>query len=337
MSLWLRMAAMAAAIPVGLAALAGCQRTGSELVVYSAGPRPLAEELCSLYQARTGRKVRLFTATTGQIMAKLEAERFNPRADVVILANLTAALSLKESGRLEPHRPRDLESAERDWHDPDGFFHAAGAAVVGVGVRAGGGADFAGRSWRGLLLEPQGLVMPSPSRSGTAGDFLLIYRQRHPETFWADFLEARMRGLQIVGANSQAITGLLMGAYRGVFAAADYILCREIEKGEPLEVVYPPEGAPYVPRPAAILASSRKKEAAREFVDMLFTREAQQAIATRHLLPARRDVPLSAIRARFEVPRALPFASMDALREQKAVVRRFQYEIERAAIAAHKP
>ncbi|MCX7869230.1 MAG: substrate-binding domain-containing protein, partial [Terrimicrobiaceae bacterium] len=152
--------------------------------------------------------------------------------------------------------------------------------------------------------------------------------------FWEDFLKARMRGLQIVGANSQAMTGLLMGAYEAVHSAADYIICREIQKGEALEVAFPPEGAPYVPRPAAILASSRRVETARAFVDSLFQPEAQRLIAAQHLLPARRDIPLSAIRSRFAVPRALPFQPAEALAEQKTLVRRFQYEVERAALRA---
>ncbi|MFQ3577859.1 MAG: substrate-binding domain-containing protein, partial [Verrucomicrobiia bacterium] len=66
------------------------------LVVYTAGPRPLAEAICKAFEAAHGVRVELFTATTGQIMAKLEAEKYNPRADVVILAGETAALGLKQ-------------------------------------------------------------------------------------------------------------------------------------------------------------------------------------------------------------------------------------------------
>lgn len=309
----------------------GCRRADPPLVVYSAGPRPLIGEICDSYTREHGRPVELFSATTGQIMAKLEAERFNPRADVVIVANQTAALGLKAAGRLMAYRPAGVDSTETDWHDGDGFYHATAAAVVGIAGRDEKPPEVS-KGWRAVLLTPGRLVMPSPGRSGTAGDFILSYKQMHPDTFWQDFLAARALGLQIVGANSQAITGLLIGAYDAVYAAADYIICREIEKGEPLTVAYPPGGSPYVLRPAAILESTRNPPAAQAFLDHLFTQQVQVRIAARHLLPALRSVPLSAVRSRFPVPEPLPFNALEALEEQKSLARRFQYEIERAEI-----
>lgn len=178
--------------------------------------------------------------------------------------------------------------------------------------------------------------MPSPSRSGTAGQFLLNYYQLHPNTFWTDFETAREQGLQIVGANSQAITGLLIGAYDAVFSAADYIICREIQKGEPLQVGYPPEGAPYIFRPIAIMATTHRPDEARAFVDHIFSRASQEAIAEQHLLPASKDVPLSSIRARFPVPPPLPFDAHKALQDQRTLIREFQYRIERAIVVPSK-
>ena len=66
------------------------------VVVYSAGPPELAETICRTFEKETGVTTRLFSATTGEIMAKLKAEEFHPQADVVILAGQTAAEVLKE-------------------------------------------------------------------------------------------------------------------------------------------------------------------------------------------------------------------------------------------------
>ncbi len=316
--------------------LSACGGSGEgKLVVYSAGPRPLAEKICRSFEENTGVKVELFSATTGQIMAKVEAEKYNPRADVLLIAAETPMVGLKLAGRLHHYRPAGLEYPKPGWSDPEGYYHATGAAAVGIAFRRGETDPTS--TWRGVLAEGlqngRGRVaMPSPSRSGTAGDFLLALRDLLGEGFWDLFKNARHRGFEIVGANSQAVTGLSIGAYDAVYCAADYIICREIAKGESLEIHFPPEGCLYVFRPVAILASSRRIPDAERFVDHCFTRDAQEKIAADHLIPALRDLPLSTVRRRFAVPESLPFDPIAALQNQKQVIRRFQYEIERAVI-----
>ncbi len=323
-------------VALGLLAVAvvGCGGGAekAELVVYSAGPRPLAEMVCRTFTEQTGIPVELFTATTGQVLAKLEAEKFRPRADVVVFASQTAAEGMKLGGRLLPYELRSREKLRAGWSDAEHCFHATAASCVGVATAVG--RPVSDTTWRELLENRGGkrVVMPSPSRSGTAGDFLLAYYQRNGGTFWEDFLGARRAGLQIVGANSQAITGLLIGAYDVVFAAADYIICREIENGEPLTVQYPQPGVPFVLRPVAILASTRKPEAAGRFVEHYFTRPVQEAVAALHLIPALESVPLSPVRAEFGVPAELPFDSRQALADQKELFQEFQYRVERAVV-----
>lgn len=323
-----------AAIPVVLLMiwLAACTRPEGELVVYSAGPRPLAEAVCREFTATTGIPVRLYSATTGQVLAKLEAEKFRPRADVVLLAGTTAVEGLKAAGRLRPYRPSAIGATETRWHDPDGYFHATAAACVGIALRD----DHAppGGGWRDLLLSPQAahMVMPSPTRSGAAADFLLAFAQEYPETFIDDFLAARRAGMHIVGANSQAITGVMSGAYGFVYAAADYLICREIARGEPLAVHFPGNTAAFILRPIAILSSTRSPEAAERFVDTYFSETAQTVVAENHLLPALRAVPVDPVRARFGIPEAMPVDAMQALDTQRKVMREFEYRIERAVI-----
>ncbi len=57
------------------------------LTVYTAGPGSLAKSLASGFEQQTGVKVTVFQATTGKVMARLEAEQANPQADVLISAS----------------------------------------------------------------------------------------------------------------------------------------------------------------------------------------------------------------------------------------------------------
>jgi len=329
--------AMALAAAVLLAACGERDRDPQRLVVYSAGPRDLAEALVARFEAIHEVRVDLFVATTGQIMAKLEAERFNPRADLVILASGLAADGLRDAGRLLPYAPPGALPRSPRWHDPQGFHHAPSAAAVGIAVRESAFEDpdeIASLEWSDLLGGRFGArsMIPSPARSGSSGDFVIAFVLEAGESAWSQFAEARRSGLEVTGANAQAITNLRIGSHDALVAAVDYLIYREIARGEPFRMHFPASGVPVVPRPAAILASTRRPETAQAFVDFLFSPEAQQEIADRFLLAADPAVDLPEVRRGSRGIREMPLDRAEALRRQRAILRRFQYEIERAVI-----
>ncbi|HRP62841.1 MAG TPA: extracellular solute-binding protein [Phycisphaerales bacterium] len=309
-----------------------------KLVVYTAGPRGVAEVICDAFTAETGIAIELFSATTGQVLAKLEAEKYNPRADIVILASGFAAEWLKRENRLLPYHPSWLDETHTAWHDPDDAYFATSAAAVGIAVRrdahrpdlewcdffndsASSKGRFAGRA-----------IMPAPSRSGSSSDFVLTYMlSRDEDRVWQDFITAKRNGLEIAGANSQAITNLLIGSHDAIVGAADYLVYREIARGEPIVMHFPPSGAPVITRPIAILKSTRRAETAMRFIDHYFSEASQARLAAVHLLPARTSTPLSAARADQPLPPTIGVNIDDVLRHQRRILRRFQYEIERAS------
>ena len=116
------------ALLVGMVALAGCGNSnateksvdsttkasettsaeeatieGKEITVYSAGPDGLSEKMKVAFEEKTGVKVNLFQGTTGKILAKLEAEKGKPIADVLVLASLSSMDSLKQAGELQAY------------------------------------------------------------------------------------------------------------------------------------------------------------------------------------------------------------------------------------------
>ncbi len=311
---------------------AGCGNGNNRnLVVYSAGPGWLAELAAQRYQEATGRAVEVFQATTGQVMAKLQAERYNRRADVLILASTLAADYLRQESMLEPYRPEGKPAADGD--DPGGAYHTSSSAAVGIALRQERDTPNP-PSWEDMLTGRFGgsVVMPAPSRSGTAADFVLNFVQRRGDEAWRMLAAAKQAGMEIGGANSQAIGGLLTGAYDALFAAADYLILRQIERGAPIRLRFPTEGVPVVHRPIAILRGTRLPDQARTFVDLYFAPALQQSIAEGHLIPALPGVPLSAQRIDAGALNAWPMDIAAGTRDQSRVLRRFQYEIERAVV-----
>lgn len=289
------------------------------------GPRSLAEAVCSAFERQTSIRVRLHVAPTGELMAKLMAEEYHPRADVVVLASPTAAELLRERDMLSP-LPGEL-AAREEWSNP--WYAGTAASAVGIALRAEDAdglrewADFFNGKYSGRLL------MPSPAQSGTSCEFILCFQQIHGENFWKELGEAKRNGLQVSGPNSQALTGLIFGSHDAVLAAADYLVFKQIAKGEPLAMHFPKSGSPMIPRPIAILKGAANPGAAEAFVRFYLSRQSQERVAAEHLIPADIDVPLSAIRRQAKGISPLMYEAESALRQQRAALRRFQSEVER--------
>ena len=74
-----------------------------KITVYMPSPAGLADKLATLFTEKTGVEVEQFQGTTGEILARLEAEQVNPVADVVILASWSDGLSMKADNKLESY------------------------------------------------------------------------------------------------------------------------------------------------------------------------------------------------------------------------------------------
>jgi len=318
-------------LPLG--AIASCRESSAEdsgaLVVYASGPRPLAEAIASAFTEETGIAVELFSATTGQIMAKLEAERYNRRADVVILASPIAAEHLKQQDRLLTHHITNPERFEPKWLDPDGAYHSPNAAAVGIAIRAE--LDRPNLDWSDVLGDQPDwrIVMPSPTRSGSSGEFVLGYTIQRGEDAWQLFEQGAATGMEFASANSQAIAGLLSGTYDAIVGAVDYLILREINRGAPIKLVFPASGSVVVERPVGILAGTSRPEQARAFVDFCFSDHAQSLSVETGLIPANLQAQASADRP---MPSAIiPTDAAAGLEQLQITMRRFQYELEGAA------
>ena len=79
-------ALLAAAAVIVPGVLQAAELSG-KVVVYCPSPAGMADKLAAGFTKKTGVKVEMFQGTTGEIMARLEAERANPVADVVIMAS----------------------------------------------------------------------------------------------------------------------------------------------------------------------------------------------------------------------------------------------------------
>lgn len=271
--------------------LAATAAQASQLTVYSAGPNNLITHLAQDFQALTGVRVDVFQGTTGQVMARLEAEHSNPIADVVISASWQSAVDLKARGDLLAYSPAGSETVPGAWQDS--HYVAQGASALALVWNRNSQVP-APSDWADLTDAQyrNEVTMPDPAQSGTAFELLtgLIAAQGEDAT-WQLMSALKDNQMIVPGPNARALNPVLQGAKSVVFGAVDYIALGQQEQGEAIDVIFPSSGTVAAPRPMMILASSTQPEQAKAFLDFVLSEQGQARVAEVYLMPARSDIP----------------------------------------------
>lgn len=291
---WLTVVLAAMMLTLTLAACGGAEETAEEsnvLVVYSAGPGGLANNIAEGFTAATGIQVDLFQGTTGAVLGRLEAESDNPNADVVVLASWPAGMGLYEQGLLLQYtEAANAELLVPDWY-LDGYLFGYSASALGITYNTTIFPDQPGTDWTSFT-DPQFqdlVAMPDPSLSGSALDFLAGYISNNPDG-WGLFEDLAANGIEVAGANRPALDGVVSGSRGLVLAGVDYMAYGDMARGEPLGIFYPASGTVVNPRPAMILSSTNSPNNARAFIDYMLSDEAQQMVVDTYILPGRTDI-----------------------------------------------
>lgn len=288
-------------------------REQDALTIYSAGPGGLIRQLVQGFTARTGWPVEVFQATTGRVVARLEAESASPSADIFISASWDIAMELEAQGWFAPldvpaaaALPAQLRSR---------CCVTQGVSVLGIVWHCDSGTP-APCDWEDLAdpVYRDRITSPDPALSGASVDLLLGLQQALGERAWALFEALRRNNMLIAGANAQALAPVLRGERELVFGSVDYIARDSIEQGAPIRFILPRRGTVIAPRAMTVLRTSQRMAQAVAFIDYVLSDEGQAIVARAGLLPARLDVRPAQGRALRDVPLLTHEAPHDALR-----------------------
>lgn len=258
------------------------------ITVYTAAPESLAQDLSKGFTAKTGIKVNLFQGTTGQIMAKLEAEKANPQVDVLISAAWDTGADFKAKGDIVAFEAPNAKSVPAALKDAQ--YVAQGAAALSIVWNTKTGkprptdwADLAQPAYKDQL------TMPDPASSGSAYG-LVAGLAASPNFGWKFFETLKANGVVVAGANAQALNPVMQGAKSAVMGGVDYQALDAKANGEAIEIIYPSSGTVLEPRPMMVMKTSKNADAARQFIDYALSDDGQKAAANVWLLPARTDI-----------------------------------------------
>lgn len=276
-------ARLAAATVLGMG-IAMSAQAKTELTVYAAlEGEQLKQYEAAFEKANPDIDIRWVRDSTGIVTARLLAEKENPQADVVWGLAATSLLVLKGQDMLQAYKPQGVEQLSKKFVDADATPSWVGmdawvASICFNTVEAEKYNLPKPASWADLTkpVYKGHLVMPNPNSSGTGfldvSSWLQLFGEDKGWTFM-DNLHANIDRYTHSGSKpcKMAAAGEtpigISFAYRGA---------KLINKGAPLNVIFPTEGVGWDMEAAAIIKGTDKLDAAKKLMDFVVTREANE-------------------------------------------------------------
>jgi iron(III) transport system substrate-binding protein len=299
---------------VTIAVIAACQRSGSEVVVYTSEDQIFSEPVLKEFERTSGIKVRAVydteeTKSTG-VALRVVAERERPQADVFWANEPLRAVMLQQQGLLAAYRSPSADDISARYRDPGDYWTGFSARArvilyntdevkpdaVPSSVR-----DLTDPRWKGRA----GLANPLFGTTTTQVAALAALWGEPAARKFLDDIKAN--GVRIVTSNGEAKDLVASGELAWAFTDTDDA-SEAVEQRKPVAVVYPDQdsiGTLVMPNAVALVKGAPHPEAAKKLIDYLLSRQVEERLArsTAAQMPLHRDVsvppnvkPVSAIK-----------------------------------------
>ena len=280
-------------------------------------PAPAAEDKLVIYTAYEENELKTFwdqfkkdlpdlaakasyiRGSTGPTMARVEAEKANPQADViwgVFNDYLTGAAT---KGLLEPYSAKESSTIPARFKHPENMWQGVTLLTVAFAANQKKMAELKlapPRSWADLL-EPRykgHLVMSNPSTSGTAYLLLASHAARLGEDKMWSYYDAIDRNLSQATKSGGAPGRMAASGETPIGIALAYEVEVAKKQGAAIDVIYPGDGVAWTFEGNALVKGAKNPQNAKRFLDWAVSKSAMTSYASwRGAGIARPDVPVA--------------------------------------------
>jgi iron(III) transport system substrate-binding protein len=260
--------------------IAAAKKEG-KLAFYTAMDLAFAQQYGKMFEEKFGIAVRVERSGAERIFTRIGQEySANIHAvDVVNTADAAHCIVWKRNGWLAPYLPEDVaKHFDKKYYDPDGLHATTRILVSPIAYNTNmvkkeeapkSFADLLDPKWAGKLVKGH------PAYSGTIMNATF---QIARDLGW-DYFEklAKQRVMQVQSATDTP-KKIALGERAVMVDGAGYLVIRQKEAGDPVEIVYPSEGTPLAAGPSAVFKNAPNPNAARLFQNWMHSREGQQVI-----------------------------------------------------------
>jgi iron(III) transport system substrate-binding protein len=261
--------------------VAAAQKEG-KVVWYTSVDLKVAEQVAKAFEA-THKGVDVVVERSGaeRIFQRIGQEYGSGirNADVINSSDSAHFIVWKREGWLAAYVPEDVALHYAPEHrDPDGTYATwrASLSVLGYNTRLvkpeeapKSFADLLDPKWSGKIVK---------AHPGYSGTILTSTYQIARDLGWPYLEKLAGQKVMQVQSSTEPPKKLALGERAVMADGNEYIMFTMKEKGEPVEIVYPAEGTPFIPGPSAVLKDAPHPNAARLFQSYLFTAPAQQLL-----------------------------------------------------------
>lgn len=264
------------------AALVGAARKEAKVVWYTSLALPSSTAFGHFFMNKyKGIEVEVHRTGSQRVLQRVmqEVSAGIKNVDVIHTSDAGHFVLLKEKGLLAKFTPKGVEGFSEGFKDKNGFYYGLRAtlSVIGHNPKIVSDKD-APKTWKDLL-DPRWrgkLVTAHPGYSGIIMTHVLAVLNLYGWDYFRDLAKNKLHIVQ--SANDPA--GVVASGERPVGAnGAEYFYYKTLKQGNPVKIVYPKDGVPLVVSPVAIAKDAPHPNAARLFVEFIFSKEAQQMLA----------------------------------------------------------
>lgn len=266
-----------------LCGIAGAQDAEKKLVIYTPNSDDLINATIPLFEETYGIEVELIQGGTGELLARLDAEKADPYGDVIFGGGETLFtqyrsilddyVSVNDADVMEPYRNTNGFCS---------FYIIEGTAII-INTNLIG--DIEVKGYNDLLNEAlKGKIAAAdPTASSSAlfqvENILAAFGGFESEGGW-EYLEKLLKNMDgKVASGSSAVWKSVADGEMVVGLTYEEAAFNLVRDGAPVEIIYPEEGTYFSPTPAAVVKNAPHPENARLFIDFLLSEECQSAIA----------------------------------------------------------
>jgi iron(III) transport system substrate-binding protein len=255
--------------------------------VYTSVTQESVDAVIEGFEAGHDAAVEVFRAPTGELNARIAAERREGRvqADVFWLSDPLSMQQFDAEGLLRHWTPANLGVVPPEVRS-ERFF---GTRLLNIVVVVRDDLEPTPASWWDLADETyaDAVAMPDPGFAGTAFGVLGYFAL--DDDFGFAFYEALAdNGVVQVNAPGEVVAGVAEGRFEAGMTI-DALAREAIADGSPVELVWPEPGAIVVYSPIAVLETSEDPASAEAFVEYVLSLEAQEAMAATGWQPVHPD------------------------------------------------
>lgn len=269
---------------------AGAKKEG-KVVFYTSVPNFILDDWRKLFgQTYPGVDLELFRSGTGNVIARVEAERRagEIEGDLIWVADQTVFPDLIKKNLLAVYRCPEWDKVGFG-KDPGGHF-VMGRVLAGVIFANSEQTKIMPTSWLDLtksIYENQ-VALASPLVSGSMADIVgaMVHNPRYG---WDYFRKLKQNGALVL----QDVPDTARAAASGQRDLGVTLTMYKYEPGlenAPIKVIYPSDGTVLISSPFGIFRQAQHPMAARLLYRFLLSKSAQQVLSNHGIYPARLDV-----------------------------------------------